>query len=220
METSTRHVAGQALLLALAAAGALVGAGCRIVPAPLCVYILVWAAFHGTEYVSNLVFAGRTSPHLFLLYGARGSLEFAAVHAFCICEFIVTRRLSPGWHHPHPVVGSVVAVLGICTRAAAIATCGRGFNHYIATDTAPVPLVTTGLYGWVRHPSYTGFFMYAVGLQLVLGTNAGLVGCVCGLYKFFADRIRIEEYFLVERLYGDEYTAYKQRVSAVVPHVW
>ncbi len=65
-------------------------------------------------------------------------------------------------------------------------------------------VVSTGLYGLVRHPMYTGNVIMMVGIPLALGSYWGLVFVVPGLIVL-ALRIRDEE-----KLLQDELTGYRE----------
>ena len=79
-------------------------------------------------------------------------------------------------------------------------------------------VVSTGLYGLVRHPMYTGNLILMIGIPLALGSYWGLVFVVPGLIVL-ALRIRDEEKLLKEDL--DGYREYTRNVRyRLVPHVW
>ena len=79
-------------------------------------------------------------------------------------------------------------------------------------------VVSTGLYGLVRHPMYTANTVMLVGLPLALGSYWALVFAVPGVLVL-ASRIRDEEGLLVAELAGyREYTA-KVRYR-LIPGVW
>jgi protein-S-isoprenylcysteine O-methyltransferase Ste14 len=79
-------------------------------------------------------------------------------------------------------------------------------------------LVSTGLYGLVRHPMYTGNVITMVGIPLALGSYWGLIFVVPGLIVL-ALRIRDEEKLLQEEL--DGYREYTQKVRyRLVPCMW
>jgi len=79
-------------------------------------------------------------------------------------------------------------------------------------------LISTGLYGLVRHPMYTGNVIVMVGIPLALGSYWGLVFVVPGLIVL-AFRIRDEEKLLREEL--DGYREYTQKVRyRLVPCTW
>lgn len=79
-------------------------------------------------------------------------------------------------------------------------------------------LTSTGLYGLVRHPMYTGNVIMMVGIPLALGSYWGLVFVVPGLLVL-ASRIRDEEKLLQKELAG--YQEYTQKVRyRLVPSMW
>lgn len=79
-------------------------------------------------------------------------------------------------------------------------------------------LVSTGLYGLVRHPMYTGNVVLTVGIPLALGSYWGLIVVVPAVIVLSL-RIRDEEKLLREELAG--YREYMQQVRhRLVPGVW
>ena len=79
-------------------------------------------------------------------------------------------------------------------------------------------VVSTGLYGLVRHPMYTGNVLMLVGLPLALGSYWALALVIPGV-AVLAARIRDEEKLLGEEL--DGYREYTQKVrSRLIPYVW
>ncbi|MEW2478181.1 isoprenylcysteine carboxylmethyltransferase family protein [Mycobacterium sp. NPDC049093] len=80
------------------------------------------------------------------------------------------------------------------------------------------PLVSTGIYGRVRHPMYTFTTCLYLGTPLALGSYWGLIFTVPALI-IFALRIRDEEKLLKEELFG--YHDYMQKVPhRLVPGIW
>jgi protein-S-isoprenylcysteine O-methyltransferase Ste14 len=79
-------------------------------------------------------------------------------------------------------------------------------------------LISSGLYGVVRHPMYTCNAFLVVGTPLALGSYWGLAFAI-PICVPFALRIRDEEKLLQEEL--DGYREYMQKVRyRVVPYVW
>jgi protein-S-isoprenylcysteine O-methyltransferase Ste14 len=79
-------------------------------------------------------------------------------------------------------------------------------------------VVTTGLYGHVRHPMYAGAIVFLIGTSLLLGSWWGLVG-VLGLAVLLGLRIQIEEKTLRAGLqgYGDYAAQVRYRL---IPLLW
>ena len=79
-------------------------------------------------------------------------------------------------------------------------------------------VISSGLYGLVRHPMYTGNVILLVGIALALGSYWALAFLVPGLVML-AVRIRDEERLLIDEL--DGYRDYSQRVRyRLVPYIW
>jgi protein-S-isoprenylcysteine O-methyltransferase Ste14 len=94
-------------------------------------------------------------------------------------------------------------------------------NSYAATTVqveADQHVVSTGLYGLVRHPMYAGNAIVLIGLPLALGSYWALVFIAPGL-SVLAIRISDEEKLLREELAG--YREYTRDVRyRLVPGVW
>ena len=114
------------------------------------------------------------------------------------------------------LVGDVLVAVGLGVVALVIIQ-----NSYAAATVrveAGQTVVSTGLYGLVRHPMYTGNVIMMVGIPLALGSYWGLVFVVPGLIVL-ASRIRDEEKLLQKDL--DGYREYTQKVRyRLVPRMW
>jgi protein-S-isoprenylcysteine O-methyltransferase Ste14 len=114
------------------------------------------------------------------------------------------------------LVGDALVAVGLGVVALVIVQ-----NSYAAATVqvqAGQDVVSTGLYGLVRHPMYTGNVIMMVGIPLALGSYSGLVFVVPGLIVL-ALRIRDEEKLLQEELTG--YREYSQKVRyRLLPGTW
>ncbi|PBP18711.1 prenyl cysteine carboxyl methyltransferase Ste14 [Diplocarpon rosae] len=141
-------------------------------------------------------------------------LETALLHLVCPDAI-----LPPAIHNLALALGIVLVAVGQGTRAAAMLTAGTNFSHVVRhTKAQSHELVTTGVYGVFRHPSYFGFFWWSVGTQLVCGNIFCLAAFVGVLWKFFKSRIGGEEQLLVG-FFGDEYVRYRQRTRVGIPFI-
>jgi protein-S-isoprenylcysteine O-methyltransferase Ste14 len=78
-------------------------------------------------------------------------------------------------------------------------------------------LITSGPYAWVRHPIYSGLLLGFAGSAVALGQRRGIVAVVVvGLALW--RKLRIEERGM-RQLFGERYTAYAQRVAALIPGI-
>ena len=79
-------------------------------------------------------------------------------------------------------------------------------------------VISTGVYGFVRHPLYLGSSLMMIGAPLLLGSLYGLLITLVGLVAL-AVRINGEEKMLSEELEG--YEEYKKKVtSRLIPFIW
>ena len=114
------------------------------------------------------------------------------------------------------LAGDVLVAVGLGVVALVIIQ-----NSYAASTVrvqAGQMVVSTGLYGLVRHPMYTGNVIMLIGIPLALGSYRGLLFVVPGLIVL-ALRIGDEEKLLAEQLTG--YHEYTQKVRyRLVPGMW
>ncbi|WP_203996617.1 methyltransferase family protein [Virgisporangium aurantiacum] len=116
------------------------------------------------------------------------------------------------------VVGVVVIWMGLAVRVWAVLTLAGSFSTFIQVD-ADQAVVTRGPYRWVRHPSYTGLLLIALGLGLSAGNWLSLAVCVAGTTLGLVPRITVEESELV-RVLGERYRAYQRATRRLVPGLW
>ncbi|WP_428844392.1 methyltransferase family protein [Mycolicibacter sinensis] len=124
-----------------------------------------------------------------------------------------------GWSTvPTPVclLGDLLVAIGL--GMAMLVIIQNGYAAANVTVESGQTLVSTGLYGLVRHPMYTGNVIMMVGTPLALGSYWGLVFLPVGLILLVL-RIRDEERLLTEELSG--YREYTQRVRyRLAPYLW
>lgn len=79
-------------------------------------------------------------------------------------------------------------------------------------------VITTGVYGFVRHPLYLGVTLMLLGAPLLVGSTVGLLLSAISILLLVV-RILGEEQMLIEEL--DGYVAYQQKVKyRLIPLVW
>lgn len=114
------------------------------------------------------------------------------------------------------VVGNVLVLTGLLLAEVVVIQ-----NNYAAatiTVEHEQPVVSTGLYGLVRHPMYVGALIMMVGMPLALGSFWGLLTAIPTTLVFVA-RITDEEKALRQELEG--YEEYTEKVRyRLVPGVW
>ena len=111
-----------------------------------------------------------------------------------------------------------ILVAGFLLRFTAILSLGKAFSVNVAIRSEQ-RVMKTGLYAWMRHPSYTGMLLMflaigfaernwiSLGIMLVIPTAALLY------------RIHVEEVVLREH-FGEEYVDYSRVTKRLVPGIY
>jgi protein-S-isoprenylcysteine O-methyltransferase Ste14 len=114
-------------------------------------------------------------------------------------------------------LGFLLYTAGGVLRLAPVFVLGRRFSGLVAIQPEH-RLVTNGLYGIIRHPSYLGLFISVLGWGLAFRSGVGVVIAVLMLVVLLA-RIKAEERLLSET-FGAEYDAYRSGTWRLVPYVY
>jgi protein-S-isoprenylcysteine O-methyltransferase Ste14 len=115
-------------------------------------------------------------------------------------------------------IGIGVMYAGMALRLYSMRVLGRYFTFQVAVHTDQ-PVIETGPYRFIRHPSYTGGLITLTGLGLALGNWAGLIALLSFMALGYAYRIPIEEAALVVSI-GEPYRAYIRRTYRLIPYVY
>jgi len=120
--------------------------------------------------------------------------------------------------------GETVRWLGVALFAAGgllriwpVFVLGRRFSGLVAIQPGH-ELVTTGIYGVVRHPSYLGLLINTLGWGLAFRTGVGVLLAALVVPPLVA-RIDAEERLLGSE-FGAEYEAYRKRTWRLAPGIY
>ena len=111
-----------------------------------------------------------------------------------------------------------VAVLGLSWVLWGYWVLGKNWARSVSGVRRDTVLVTTGLYGIVRHPIYLGLFISLTALALMAANLLVLLPTLALLIVLYAS-IAEEEVILIDR-FGDEYREYKKRTPRLIPKLW
>jgi protein-S-isoprenylcysteine O-methyltransferase Ste14 len=114
-------------------------------------------------------------------------------------------------------LGVAVFTLGGALRLWPVFVLGRRFSGLVAIQPGHT-LVTDGIYGVIRNPSYVGLLAGALGWALAFRSGIGVLLALLNLVPLVA-RIRAEERLLADQ-FGAEYEAYRARTWRLVPGVY
>jgi protein-S-isoprenylcysteine O-methyltransferase Ste14 len=109
-------------------------------------------------------------------------------------------------------------VARVLIRGSAVAALGGAFRTTVEVDPHQ-PVVSTGPYRWIRHPSCAGLLLIVAGFGRAIGNWLPQAVCLVLPGPAFVRRIEIEEAELT-RVLGDAYRAYQARTARLIPVVW
>ena len=105
-------------------------------------------------------------------------------------------------------ISIALILIGLTLRIISIKHLGNNFSLRLEK---PQTIVKTGIYKYVRHPSYVGSLMLISGIFLANQT----VGFIYFVFVFFLSRIKQEEQIL--EFHYPEYQAYKKVTGGLFP---
>jgi protein-S-isoprenylcysteine O-methyltransferase Ste14 len=114
-------------------------------------------------------------------------------------------------------IGVVLYAAGGALRIWPVYVLGNRFSGLVAIQPGHT-LLTTGIYGVIRHPSYLGLLVNAFGWGLAFRSWAGVLLAAL-LVPLLLARIRSEE-ALLRAQFGAEYDAYCARTSRLIPGIF
>ena len=113
--------------------------------------------------------------------------------------------------------GVAVCAAGCVLRIYPVYVLGNRFSGLVAIQPGHT-LVTSGIYGVIRHPSYLGLLVNSLGWALAFRSGVGVLLTALLIPPLLA-RIRAEER-LLRTQFGDEYDEYCTRTSRLVPGLY
>jgi protein-S-isoprenylcysteine O-methyltransferase Ste14 len=114
-------------------------------------------------------------------------------------------------------IGITLILLGSLLRR----YCWRTLGEYFTGDVRArrdQPVINTGPYRLVRHPSYTAGMMMFIGIGFALGSWLSLALLTVGTVATYVYRVVVEERVLLETI-GEPYRAYAKERKRFIPYV-
>jgi protein-S-isoprenylcysteine O-methyltransferase Ste14 len=142
----------------------------------------------------------------------------AAIWIYQVAPAPIFGRAHGGRAHWLRLAGLVILATGLVIRWAAVLNLGRAFSANVAIRDAQ-RVRTTGLYRYVRHPSYLGLVLIflAIGIYSRNWISLAIVVVLPTLALLY--RIKIEEAALREA-FGEEYAAYSRTTKRLIPGIY
>lgn len=114
-------------------------------------------------------------------------------------------------------LGLALFTIGGALRLWPVFVLGRRFSGLVAIQPGHA-LVTSGIYGIIRHPSYLGLLIGSLGWGLAFRSVAGVLLAVLTIPVILA-RIHAEE-ALLHMQFGAEYDTYRVRTARLIPGIY
>jgi protein-S-isoprenylcysteine O-methyltransferase Ste14 len=139
------------------------------------------------------------------------------VYLAMVCRQITFGRLNISYEGAAGIALTLLAA-GLAVRWTAILTLGRFFTSNIAIQTGH-RLVDTGIYKFVRHPSYSGLLLAFLGIGCAHANWISVASLMIPVTAALLYRIAKEEQVLRAAL-GGAYDDYCRRTKRLVPLVF
>jgi protein-S-isoprenylcysteine O-methyltransferase Ste14 len=115
-------------------------------------------------------------------------------------------------------LGLFMYVAGYLLMCGALITLGRNYQLGGSVPRCEDKMVVNGSYRLVRHPMYTSALSISLGLACLIQSWSFF--CVFGVYLLLIIMLIPVEEDGLRKAYGEQYLAYQQRVSKLIPFVY
>ena len=124
----------------------------------------------------------------------------------------------PGGAHWLKPASLIVLIVGLALRWTAVLTLGKSFSSNVAIHSTQ-RVMKTGLYRWMRHPSYTGLLLiiFAAGLHTRNWISFLIITVPSTAALLY--RIHVEEFALRDH-FGQEYIDYSRETKRLIPGIY
>jgi protein-S-isoprenylcysteine O-methyltransferase Ste14 len=125
--------------------------------------------------------------------------------------------IFPGTHWPRYAAFALM-IAGLILRWTAILSLGKAFSVNVAIRTTQT-LYQSGLYRFVRHPSYSGMVVCFVAIALAGRNWYSAAELLVATTAAILYRIHVEEAALLEG-FGAQYAAYRTHTWRLIPGIY
>lgn len=131
--------------------------------------------------------------------------------------FVRAGSFPESWHPTLFIAGVLMVILGSVLRRYCWRTLGEYFTGDVRVRRGQ-PVIRSGPYRLVRHPSYTAGMMMYIGTGLALGSWLSLGLLTIATIATYSYRVAVEERALLETI-GEPYGAYMRERKRFIPYV-
>jgi len=123
-----------------------------------------------------------------------------------------------GGAHWLRLAGTFVMVVGLAIRWVAITSLGKSFSSNVTIQDSQT-IKKTGLYRFIRHPSYLGLLLVFLAVGLHSRNWIAFAIALLPTVAVLLYRIQIEESALATA-FGEEYAAYSRNTKRLIPGLY
>lgn len=145
-----------------------------------------------------------------------GGMWIALLLAFALA-FLNGFSFPGRWQVPLFALGVLMIFLGSLLRR----YCWRTLGEYFTGDVRArpdQPVIRSGPYRLIRHPSYTAAMMMFIGIGLALGSWLSFALLTVATIATYSYRVAVEERVLLDTI-GEPYSTYIKECKRFIPHV-
>ena len=145
------------------------------------------------------------------------TVQWLALMAIIPLAFFRVWPIPAGSEKPLFAVGVTLILLGSLLRR----YCWRTLGEYFTGDVrakSDQPVIRSGPYRLVRHPSYTAGLMMFIGIGLAFGSVLGLLLLTITTIAAYGYRVAVEERVLVQAI-GEPYRVYMTESKRFIPYI-
>ena len=152
--------------------------------------------------------------------GSRFVIVLSAVGGFVLAGLARDKVTAAAFPSDAVTFGLGLAIVwaGVGLRWWSFRTLGRYFTIDVMTS-ADQPVITTGPYRLVRHPSYAGLLLVFAGIGIMFANWLSLGALTLLPLLGLMHRIRVEEAALSATL-GEAYRSYARSHKRIIPFLW
>ena len=180
--------------------------------------VTIWAFLPERNIVRTGIEGGKESDSkdsgsLQVLLGGMGIAFFLAY----ALAFVRAWQLPPETRVLLYAVGIAMIFFGSLLRR----YCWRTLGQYFTGDVrarADQPVIRTGPYRLVRHPSYTAGMMMNIGVGVALGSWLSFAILTIGTIVTYLYRVKVEEQALLDTI-GEPYRSYMRESKRFIPYI-
>lgn len=153
----------------------------------------------------------------------RGSINFIITVQWIALFIAYPIAFVRAWSFPERaqlplfVVGVLMLLSGSLLRRYCWRTLGKYFTGDVQAR-RDQPVIRSGPYRWVRHPSYTGGMMMFIGLGLTLGSWVSVALLTIATIVAYGYRVVVEERVLLDTI-GEPYESYMKERKRFIPYI-